>query len=273
MKKAWALALIFVPAMLAAPVPSLFEQAVERALAERFTAPRLSYLLVDARTRTVIAARWPDTERPVPPGSLVKPLIALAYAEGHGFKYPTYICRGTADGCWYQAGHGRVDMRRAVEFSCNAYFRKLAAQVTAENLRAAMRRLGVEHPPATLAPGGLIGLGTDWNLSPQELARAYLNLAEQRDDPGIGPIVRGMELSAAHGTGSAIGRALGRAALAKTGTAPCVHHPASAGDGYVVVLYPAQSPRLLLLMRQDGVPGAEAAVLAGKILRVAVDGP
>jgi cell division protein FtsI/penicillin-binding protein 2 len=273
MTKALALALMLVPWALAAPAPSLYEQAVAQALSERFTSPQVSYLLIDAQTRTVIAARWPDAARPVPPGSLVKPLTALAYAQGHAFKYPHYLCRGTADGCWYPPGHGRIGITEAVEFSCNAYFRKLAGQVTAENLRAAMRRLGVEHAPASLAPGALIGLGGDWNLSPRELARAYLNLVAQSDDPGIAPIVRGMELSAAKGTGRAIGRALGRAALAKTGTAPCVHVPPSPGDGYVVALYPAKSPRLLLMVRQDGVPGAKAAVTAGKILRVAVDGP
>ena len=44
------------------------------------------------------------------------------------------------------------------------------------------------------------------------------------------------------------------------------------GDGYVIALYPAESPRLLLLVCVHGVPGAEAAVTVGRILRVATDG-
>ncbi len=267
------LALLAVSLALAASPPTLYEQALARALRRRFTSPRISYLLVDARTRAVIAERWPDATRPVPPGSLLKPLIGLAYAQGHSYQYPHYVCHGAADGCWYPPGHGRLGIARAVEVSCNVYFRKLAAQVTPEELREAMRRLGVEHAPEQFTPRALIGLDGTWKLTPQELASAYLNLQAQANDPGVAPLVRGMELSAAHGTAEAIGRALGRPALAKTGTGPCVHVPRSAGDGYVVALYPVRAPRWLLLVREDGVPGAEAAVVAGRILRVAVDGP
>jgi hypothetical protein len=83
-----------------------------------------------------------------------------------------------------------------------------------------------------------------------------------------------MALSAEAGTTSAIERALGgRAALAKSGTAPCIHSRHAPGDGYVMVLYPAESPQLQLLVCVHGVPGAKAAATAGQILRIAVDGP
>lgn len=261
----------FVPSARAA---SLFEQSVATALAQRFNSPSVSYLLVDARTSEIIASHWPDVARPVPPGSLLKPIVALAYAQGHGARYPEFICRGTIDGCWYPPGHGRIGITRAIEVSCNAYFRKLAQRVSPADLRAALQQLGVATSPPGYTPGELIGLGGAWRFTPRQLVRAYSNLVAQADDPEVAPIVRGMVLSARSGTGDAIGRALGgRAALAKTGTAPCIHVPRAPGDGYVIALYPADSPRLLLLVTVHGVPGAKAAITAGKILRVAVDGP
>jgi cell division protein FtsI/penicillin-binding protein 2 len=255
MKKVLALPLAFACCTLAAQAPSLYEQSVAKAVNERFTSADVSYLLVDARTKTTIASRWPEIGRAVPPGSLLKPFAALAYAEGHGFKYPELVCRGAADGCWYPRGHGRIGITEAVEFSCNAYFRRLSRLVSQGDLRAALRQVGMEDAPSLPAPSSLFGLGDAWKIPPGQLARAYLNLVAQA------------------GTASAIGRALGgRAALAKTGTAPCVHAHRAPGDGYVIALYPAESPRLLLLVRVHGVPGAEAAVTAGQILRVAADG-
>jgi cell division protein FtsI/penicillin-binding protein 2 len=273
MKKLLAIPLAFACCTLAAQAPSLYEQSVARAVNERFASPDVSYLLVDARTGTTIAVRWPDIGRAVPPGSLLKPFAALAYAVGHGFKYPEFVCRGTSEGCWYPRGHGRIGITQAVEFSCNAYFRQLSRLVRQEDLHAALRQVGMEDAPALPAPSSLFGLGDAWRVPPERLARAYLDLVRQADSPGVAPLVRGMALSAQAGTASAIGKALdGRAALAKTGTAPCVHTPRAPGDGYVIALYPAESPRLLLLVRVHGVPGAEAAVTAGQILRVAADG-
>ena len=53
-------------------------------------------------------------------------------------------------------------------------------------------------------------------------------------------------------------------ARVKTGTAPCLHAHRLPGDGYAVVLYPAESPRFLLLVQVHGVPGSKAAVTAGR---------
>ncbi len=271
-----ALAILLAFAFCAPPThaASLFEQSVATALAQRFKSADVSYILVDTKSKEVVASRWPDVSRPVPPGSLLKPIVALAYAQSHGARYPEIICRGSIDGCWYPPGHGRIGITRAVEFSCNAYFRKLAQQVSPSDLRAALEQLGIAATPPGYAPGELIGLGGAWRITPRQLVRAYLNLVAQADNPEVAPILRGMALSAEAGTGAAIGRALGgRAALAKTGTAPCIHQRRAPGDGYVIALYPADSPRLLLLVTVHGVPGAKAAVTAGKILRVAVDGP
>jgi cell division protein FtsI/penicillin-binding protein 2 len=273
MKRAFALALAIALCGLSGRGASLYEQSVQRALSQRFNSGDVSYLLVDAQTKTVIASRWPDSDRPVPPGSLLKPFVALAYAKGHDFKYPVFVCRGSIDGCWYPPGHGRIGITQAIEYSCNTYFLKLARRVSPQDMRGAAEQFGIVTAPRAFTPAALIGLGGTWRIAPRQLARAYLNLAAQADESGVAPLIRGMALSAEAGTTSAIDRALGgRAALAKSGTAPCIHSTHAPGDGYVMVLYPADSPRLLLLVCVHGVPGAKAAATAGRILRVAVDG-
>ena len=82
----------------------------------------LSYILIGANTHRLIASRWDQIAEPAPVGSLVKPFIALAYGQKHNFRYPTYFCHGTADGCWLPRGHGKVDIRTAIAYSCDAYF-------------------------------------------------------------------------------------------------------------------------------------------------------
>lgn len=274
MKKAFMLLLALVLGGFIGRGASLYEQSVQKAVNQRFKSPAISYLLIDAQTRNVIAFRWPDSGRPVPPGSLLKPFVALAYAEGHDFKYPVFNCRGSIDGCWYPPGHGRMGITQAIEYSCNAYFLKLAQRVSSHDLRAVGEQLGISTTPRAFTPAALIGLGGLWRITPRQLAQAYLNLVAQADGPGEPPLIRGMALSARAGTTRAIDQALGgRAALAKSGTAPCIHSKHAPGDGYVTVLYPAESPRLLLLVCVHGVPGAKAATAAGQILRIAVDGP
>lgn len=274
MKRAFVLSLTLVICGLSSHGATLYEQSVRKAVNQRFKSPDVSYLLIDAQTKNVIAFRWADSGRPVPPGSLLKPFVALAYAQNHDYKYPEFNCRGSIDGCWYPSGHGRIGITRAIEYSCNAYFLGLAERVSSQNMRVVAWQLGISTTPRPFMPAALIGLGGSWRITPRQLARAYLNLVAQADGPGVAPLIRGMALSAEAGTTSPIDRALGgRAALAKSGTAPCTHSNHAPGDGYVMVLYPAESPRLLLLVCVHGVPGAKAAATAGHILRVAVDGP
>ena len=80
-------------------------------------------------------------------------------------------------------------------------------------------------------------------------------------------MVAGMAQSARQGTGAEVDRALQHAsALVKTGTAACTHQARAPGDGFVVALVPAEQPELLLTVRVHGVPGAKAALTAGRML-------
>jgi cell division protein FtsI/penicillin-binding protein 2 len=236
------------------------------------TAPEPAYLLMDAVTGRQLAARWDDPSRPLPMGSLIKPFTALAYAEAHRFTYPTFVCRGRGDGCWLPGGHGRVGIVAAIAGSCNAYFHQLSRQTSPARLMSTLQWFGVSVSAAELNQASMVGLGEDLKVTPSAIAHAYLELVARAAQPGVAPIVEGMIASGRAGTGRAVGAAMGHAdAWVKTGTAPCVHSPNAGGDGYAVVVYPADRPRVVLLAQAHGRTGAETAGIAGVILRNAVE--
>jgi hypothetical protein len=233
-------------AILAAVGATLSDDSTGRLLDREFTREDLSYILLDVRSRSVIASRWLNADRPVPVGSLVKPFVAFSYRG----PFPEIICRG----CWKAGGHGRLQLPQAIAQSCNAYFLELARNVDA----SALAQLGLPAPSA-LTPETLIGLGECWPISPWTLVHAYCELLK-RAHPDI---LRGLRLSARIGTS----RQIRCDAYAKTGTAPCHHQKRSAGDGYAIALYPATSARFALLVSLDGTPGSHAARVCGEMLR------
>jgi hypothetical protein len=236
----------------------------------------ISCVLSQTGGREVIYSRWPDFGRPIPLGSLVKPFTALAYAESHGGQFPRIECT-PGSSCWLPPGHGAVGIEQAIAFSCNTYFRSLSEQLHHHNLTPVTARFGLAAPPLSAPSDAYFGLGEAWQLAPVALVRAYEELLQRSAEPAIRPILAGLKASADRGTAGGVSRALGgRNALGKTGTAPCAHHRGvpnpSNGDGFALVLYPAEQPRYTLLVRVHGVPGREAANLAGEILSVIVGG-
>jgi cell division protein FtsI/penicillin-binding protein 2 len=229
-----------------------------------------AYLLVDAATHRVVEAHWDDAERPVAMGSLIKPFTALAYASTHQFTYPTFACGGTADACWLPEGHGRVGLADAVAGSCNAYFRRLAERTSPEALVATLQWLGLPADVRAVTRAAMVGLGDSLTFPPASVVRAYLELVTRAHQPGVAPIAQGMMASARSGTGRGIGEAIRpTGAFVKTGTAPCSHSPRATADGYTIVVYPADRPRLVLLAQAHGRTGADTAALAGRLLTTA----
>jgi cell division protein FtsI/penicillin-binding protein 2 len=250
------------------PSESLFEQSSAVALNRDFPDRDISFLLLDAHTGRLLASRWENYDTPVPMGSLVKPFAALAYGDQHGLQYPTHTCRGTATGCWRPGGHGNVDLTKAIAYSCNSYFRLLTEGLSADDVSATAARFGLEAPAREATGAALAGLGSQWRISPLRMARAYVELVGLRQEPPVMLIVNGMAESARHGTGSEVDRALRRhKALVKTGTAICTHSPRAPGDGFTVALVPADDPKILLMVRIHGIPGARAAKTAGQMLQ------
>jgi cell division protein FtsI/penicillin-binding protein 2 len=273
MKKIALPALLVLALVRGMPSATLYDQSIAAVLREHFTSQSVSYLLINTATGSIVASHWENLSRPVAAGSLVKPFTALAYGQSHSYQYPEFTCRGTADGCWLPRGHGRIGMSEAIAYSCNAYFRQLAGQVRSEDAAQVLWRYGVIDRFALLRAPALVGLDPELRIQPERLTRAYIELVNHSGELGVPELLQGMALSAQVGTANAIQRSLADvSALAKTGTAPCVHTPRAPGDGFVIMLYPGDSPRLALLVRVHGVPGSHAAVVGGKMLRTIVTG-
>jgi cell division protein FtsI/penicillin-binding protein 2 len=255
---------------------SLVGPTVDRLLRNKAREGEVSCVLSETGGREVIYSRWPEFGRALPLGSLVKPFTALAYAESHGGQLPRLDCT-PASNCWLPSGHGAVGIEQAIALSCNAYFRSLSEQLHPHDLEPVTARFGLTAPPSSAPPGAYFGLGMDWQIAPAALVLAYEELLKRSAAPLVSRILAGLKAASEQGTASGVARALGgRGALAKTGTAPCTHHPGAAnpsnGDGFALVFYPADQPRYTLLVRAHGVPGREAANVAGEILRVIVHG-
>src|SRR5581483_1214837 len=246
---------------------SLFAQSAAQALAHDFSNSNVSYLLADAETGHVLASAWDNADRPIPVGSLVKPFTALAYSSQYGLPLPSYVCRGTATHCWRPRGHGRLDLRAAIAYSCNSYFLMLASRLNTAQVAPTLASYGIDAPPDAASPSTFAGIGNAWQISPLRLAQAYIELLHRRDQPGVRQILEGMALSGRIGTGAAVDRELSLSgALVKTGTAPCTHPTHAPGDGFALTLWPADHPRVLLLVRVQSAPGSIAAKTAGQML-------
>jgi cell division protein FtsI/penicillin-binding protein 2 len=231
-----------------------------------------SFLIVDVSTGQVVASRWIDPDCPLPVGSLIKPFVAIAYAEAHGRAYPTITCRGSADGCWFPAGHGRLGITDAVAVSCNVYFRRLAENILPGRLRDTLTWLGMSAEGPGVTPSAMIGLGDALRLPPMAIVHGYRELVSRATHPGVAQVLAGMREAGRYGTGRALGAAMGHTdVLTKTGTAPCVHSPRAPGDGYTVAVYPAARPRVILLVQAHGKTGADTARDAGVLLREMVE--
>jgi len=245
---------------------SLFARTAAQVLERDFSSPDISYLLLNIRTHAMIDRRWENSDIAIPVGSLVKPFTALAYAESHSFRFPEFVCSPGA--CWYPRGHGKLGIVKAVAFSCNSYFIDLAGGVRASEVSGVAERFGLNGPGEGASPEVMAGEHGVWRESPEALVRAYAELIGSHNQAGIREIAEGMAGSAKWGTALGLAKEAPQVtALAKTGTAACTHKEHAPGDGFVMVAWPADSPQHLILVRYHGHPGAQAAVVAGKMLR------
>ena len=180
----------------------------------------------------ITTAHWVDTvDAPTRPGSLWKPILAAAHT-GPNLRFH---CDGTQ--CWLNRKHGWLDMPGALAQSCNQWFHQFY-----KTLRKPIPLLGLPAQPDDDWP--------NWRCTPHQLVRAYVELLARRQDHPL--VIAGLRQAAEKGTA----KALGHNVLAKTGTGPSQRH---AGDGWVIAAHPADMPVKLVLYRQRGVTGAQAA--------------
>jgi penicillin-binding protein 2 len=115
------------------------------------------------------------------PGSTFKMMVALAGLEARVISPTDRInCPGHMDlgetrfHCWAKYGHGALDMRTALKFSCDVYFYELAKRVGIDRIAAMANRFGLGVEPEIDLPGARKGLvptrawrlaqGKPWNL-------------------------------------------------------------------------------------------------------------
>jgi penicillin-binding protein 2 len=133
-------------------------------------------------TRPQYLALTEDPDRPMydralrgvyPPGSTVKPLFALGALEaGVVSQHDTRFCRGmwSASGYgrarrdWKPAGHGTVDMRRAIATSCDVYFYDVARIMGIDRMASFVSQFGLGAVTGIDIEGERIGIlpSTEW---------------------------------------------------------------------------------------------------------------
>jgi len=188
----------------------------------------------------IVSANWnDDIDAPAQPASLWKPFLAAT----HTGPSPRFHCDGKQ--CWLGRRHGWLDMPGALAQSCNQWFHQLY-----KTLPRPVHLLGLPEPPNDDWP--------NWSCSPKQLVHGYAELLARRTDYPL--VIAGLRQAAEKGTA----KALGSNYLAKTGTGPSKFH---AGDGWVFAAHPADNSTKLILYRQRGVTGAQAARSLADALR------
>ncbi|EIZ77487.1 penicillin-binding protein 2 [Novosphingobium sp. Rr 2-17] len=84
-----------------------------------------------------------------PPGSTVKPMVALSFLEAGLDPNETVNCNGglrvgnRVFHCWQHRGHGQVNMAKGIYQSCDVYFYHFAQRIGMDPIAAMARRLGL----------------------------------------------------------------------------------------------------------------------------------
>lgn len=84
-----------------------------------------------------------------PPGSTVKPMVAMSFLEAGLDPKETTVCGGglrvgnRVFHCWNRRGHGQVDMAKAIYQSCDVYFYHFAQRLGMDVIATMARRLGM----------------------------------------------------------------------------------------------------------------------------------
>lgn len=99
------------------------------------------------------------------PGSTFKPAVALAAMEKGVVTSDTKIfCSGSTKlgnaefHCWKKGGHGLLDLKGAIEHSCDVYFYEAARRTGIERISTMARRLGLGSQLGLDLPGEKKGL-------------------------------------------------------------------------------------------------------------------
>lgn len=102
-----------------------------------------------------------------PPGSTVKPMVALAFLQAGLSPDETVNCSGGLQvgnrrfRCWKRGGHGRVDMARGIYQSCDVYFYYFAQKIGINPIALMANRLGLGQKYPLPVPSQFYGTVPD----------------------------------------------------------------------------------------------------------------
>ncbi len=108
-----------------------------------------------------------------PPGSTLKPLVALSALENDVISpKTTRECRGKVElyghtyHCWKEKGHGFVNLREAVKQSCDIYFYEVARRLGVDRLAETANKFGLGNKVFNIFNEERAGLvpTTQWKL-------------------------------------------------------------------------------------------------------------
>ncbi|MEM6793495.1 MAG: penicillin-binding protein 2 [Acidobacteriota bacterium] len=109
-----------------------------------------------------------------PPGSVYKIVMAAAALEEKAVEpNHTVFCRGFSRidnhryRCWKAAGHGWVDLKKALKYSCNVYFHQLGQALDIDTIARYSRLFGLGSPTGIDLDGEKRGLVPDRAWSQQ----------------------------------------------------------------------------------------------------------
>jgi penicillin-binding protein 2 len=140
-----------------------------------------------------------------PPGSTFKMVVAAAGLEAEKIEPeaaipdPGYFQLGNQTfRDWKPGGHGRVDLRRAIQVSCDVYFWRLGLAVGIEEIARVAREFGLDRATGIELPGetggvvptpeykyALVKKSLDRQYKPklEEIEARYASLLDQTRDP------------------------------------------------------------------------------------------
>jgi cell division protein FtsI/penicillin-binding protein 2 len=145
------------PAVILPASASAWDLAVGTAARNGLGRAQGAVVAMDPRTGRVHALVNPalGMQRAFQPCSVFKIVVGIAgLSEGVITPQTTYTCRR---GCWMWAGHGPIDLQRALAVSCNPYFEWVGEQLGYDTIRRYAHLLGLGEPSGINLTGETAG--------------------------------------------------------------------------------------------------------------------
>ena len=109
-----------------------------------------------------------------PPGSVIKPGVALAFVDSKKVSpYTKFYCNGAIElgkhkfRCWKSSGHHETDMIKAIRESCDVYFYKGSLLTGIDKIAKELRKMGLGEKSGIDLPNEFIGAIPDktWKMN------------------------------------------------------------------------------------------------------------